>query len=133
MQNNKIKNTKILVPKGTMLVANKRETNIQQLLMRSDPYNIKDGQQLKEDRGYTNCCHKNCDFCNNFVDETTYIECNATGRIYKIRRGISCNSENVNSVAYSIKCMKQSVGSTTYWKSRLSNCKSHIKILKRKT
>ena len=86
MQNNKIKNTKILVPKGTILVANKRETNIQQLLMRSDPYNIKDGQQLKEDRGYTNCCHKNCDFCNNFVDETTYIECNATGRKYKIRK-----------------------------------------------
>ena len=126
-------NLKELCPKGTILVANKREKNLQQLLMRSDSDSIKDDQQLREDSGYTKCSDKNCDSCNNFVDETTYIECNATGRIYKIRRGISCNSKNVNSVAYSIKCMKQSVGSTTYWKSRLSNCKSHIKILKRKT
>ena len=63
--------------------------------MRNDPYNIKDAQQLKEDRGYTKCSYKNCDCWNNFVDETTYIECNVTGRKYKIRRDISCNSGNV--------------------------------------
>ena len=126
-------NLKELYPKGTILVANKREKNLQQLLMRSDSDSIKDDQQLREDSGYTKCSDKNCDSCNNFVDETTYIEYNATGRIYKIRRGTSCNSKNVNSVAYCIKCMKQSVGSTTYWKSRLSNCKSPIKILKTKT
>ena len=38
-----------------MLVAKKREKNLQQLLMRSDPYNVKDEQQFKEDRGYTKC------------------------------------------------------------------------------
>ena len=48
--------------------------------MRSDPYNIKDDQHLKEDRGYSKCSCKNCDSCNNFVDETIYIECNAAGR-----------------------------------------------------
>ena len=120
-------NLKELYTKGTILNANKREKNLQQLLMRSDPYNIKDDQQLKEDRGYTKCSYKNCDSCNNFVDETTYIECNATGRKYKIRRDTSCSSRNIIYVAYCIKCMKQGVGSTTSWKPHLSNYKSHIK------
>ena len=94
--------------------------------MRSDPYNIKDDQQL-EDRAYTKCLYKNCDSCNNFVDETIYIECNATGRKYKIGRDTSCSSRNVIYATYSTKCMKQGVGSTTSWKPHLSNYKSHIK------
>ena len=122
-------NLKDLHPKGTILVVNKREKNLQQLLMRSDPYNIKDDQQLKEDRAYTKCSYKNCDSCNDFVDEIneTYIECNATGRKYKIRRDTSCSSKNVIYVVYCIKCIKQGVGSTTSWKPHLSNYKSHIK------
>ena len=120
-------NLKELYPKGIILVANKREKNLQQLLLRSDPYNIKDDQQLKEDCGYTKCFCKNRDSCNNFVDETTYIECNATGRKYKIRRDTACSLRNVIYVAYCIKCMKQGVGSTTSWKPCLSNYKSHIK------
>ena len=74
-------NLKELYPKETILVANKREKNLQQLLMRSDPCNIKDDHQLKEDRLYTKYSYKDCDSCNNFV-ETTYIQCNATGRKY---------------------------------------------------
>ena len=73
--------------------------------MRSDPYNIKDGQQLKEHPCYTKCSYKNCDSCNNFVDKTTYIEYNATGRKYKIRRDTWCNSKNVVYAAYCIKCI----------------------------
>ena len=95
--------------------------------MRSDPYNVKNDQQLKEDCGYTKCSYKNCDFCNNFVDELTYIECNATGRKCKIRRVTSCSLKNVIYVAYCIKCMKLGVGSTISWKPCLSNDKSHIK------
>ena len=70
--------------KGTIFVVNKREKNLQQLLKRSDPYNMKDDKKLKEDLGYTTCSHKNYDSCKNFVDETTYIVFNATGRKYKI-------------------------------------------------
>ena len=95
-----------IVPKGTILVVTKKEKNLQQLLMRSDPYNIKDDQKLKEDYGYTKCSYKNCDYCNNFVDETNHIGCNATGRKYKIRRDTTCNSKNVIYVAYCINCMK---------------------------
>ena len=99
-------NLKELYPKGTILVVTKKEKNLQQLLMRSDPYNIKDDQILKEDYGYTKCSYKNCDYCNNFVDETNHIECNTTGRKYKIRRDTTCNSKNVIHVAYCISCMK---------------------------
>ena len=103
-----------------MLTKGKRTYN-------SDPYNIKDDQQLKEDRVYSKCSYKNCDSYNNFVDETTYAECNATGRKYKIRRDTSCSSKNVIYVAYCIKCRKKGVGSTISWKPRLSNYKTHIK------
>ena len=61
--------------------------------MRSDPYNIKYIEQLKEDQGYNKCSY-NCDSCKNFVDETTYIVYKATSRKYEIRRDTSCNSKN---------------------------------------
>ena len=78
--------------------------------MRKDLRNFKDEEQLKEDRGYTKCSYKNCDSCINFVDETNYIVCNATGRKHKIRGETSCNLKNVVYVAYCIKCMTQGVG-----------------------
>ena len=68
--------------------------------MKSDPYNIKDSQQLKEDPCYTKCSYKNCDSCNNLVDKTTYIKYNATGRKYRIRRDTWSNSKNVIYAAY---------------------------------
>ena len=95
--------------------------------MRSDPYSIKPDYQIQEPLGYTKCSYVNCDSCKNFVDETSYIVCNATGRKYQIRREMSCDSKNVIYVAYCIKCHKQGVGSTISWKPRLANYKSHIK------
>ena len=118
---------KEIFPEGTLLVANKREKNLQELLMRSDPYNVKADHQTQEPQGYHRCSYVNCDSCKNFVDETTYVTCHATGRKYQIRRETSCSSRNVIYVAYCIKCKKQGVGSTIAWKPRLSNYKSHIK------
>ena len=48
--------------------------------MRSLPYNTKDHQL------YTKCSYQTCCSCHNFVGETTYIECNAADRKYKIGR-----------------------------------------------
>ena len=61
------------------------------------------------------------------MDETAAIKCFATGRMFKIRRGNSCQTENVIYVAYCLNCQKQGVGSTVSWKPRLRNYKSHIK------
>ena len=45
----------------------------------------------------------------------------------KIRRDTSCTSKNIIHAGYCIKCMKQRVGWTTSWKTRLSNYKYHVK------
>ena len=45
----------------------------------------------------------------------------------KIRRPINCKTKNIIYIAYCTKCGKQGVGSTTQWKPRLANYKSHIK------
>ena len=115
-----------LFPSDIIIVGNKRESNLKDLLLRSDPYNIKKDLTSNQELGYIKC-KKNCDSCNNYVKETTSITSHATGRRFKIRRESTCTSKNVIYVAYCKSCGKQGVGSTVAWKSRLSNYKSHIK------
>ena len=116
-----------LFSKGTILVANKRENNLKELLSRADPYSVKPDQHANGDTGYRKCVKPKCDSCTNFVDETSTITCHATGRIYKINRSSTCSTANVIYVAYCVTCGKQGVGSTVSWKPRLANYKSHIK------
>ena len=109
------------------MVAFKREQNLKDLLFRGDPYNIKVDLLNKGNFGYKKCNNRRCDSCNNFVDETSVIKSYATGRVYTIRRDITCSTNFVIYVAYCTLCGKQGVGSTVCWKPRLSNYKSHIK------
>ena len=89
---------------------------MQRLLVRSDPYNIKYDKQLKEELGYTKYSYKYCNSWKKFIDATAYIKCNATGKKYKTIRDTSCNSKKVVDVECFIKCMKQGVSSTRFWK-----------------
>ena len=115
-----------IFPKGSIIVANKREDNLKDLILRGDPYNIKEDLTNNREFGYVKC-NKTCDSCLNYVIETAYITSYATGRKFKIRRESNCKSKNVIYVAYCKTCGKQGVGSTVSWKPRLSNYKSHIK------
>ena len=115
-----------LFPKGSIMVANKRESNLKDLLCRSDPYSIKKDLTTTEDLGYIRC-NKSCDSCDNFVQESSFITCNATGRKFKIRESSTCSTKNVIYMAYCKTCGKQGVGSTTSWKPRLANYKNHIR------
>ena len=74
-------------------------------------------------------CDRKCDSCQQFVEETSCITSHATRRKFKINRDITCiyTTSNVIYVAYCTTCGKQGVGSTTSWKPRLANDKSHIK------
>ena len=92
-------------------MASKRENNLKDLLLRSDPYNTKRDLLDNTKHRYKSCKNK-CDSCNNFVDEVRAIKCFATGRIFKIRRDSSCQTENVVYEAYCLNCQKQDVGST---------------------
>ena len=116
-----------LYPKGSIMVAFKREQNIKDLLLRGDPYNIKVDLEDNETHGYKKCGSSRCDSCNNFVDGTSVVKSHATGKIYKIRRDITCSTKFVIYVAYCTFCGNQGVGSTVCWKPRLRNYKSHIK------
>ena len=81
---------------------------------------------LKEDCGYSKC---SCDSCNNSVDETAYIECNTTGRKFKIRRGTSCNlKKRYIYVACCIKMYESRCWFNYIEKPRLSNYKNHVHL-----
>ena len=109
LHNNEI--LKGLFPGNSILGANKRENNLKGLLLRSDPYNIKKDLLDNTKHGYKSCKEK-CDSCNNFVDEVAAIKCFTAGRIFKIRRDNSCQTENVIYLAYCLDCQKQGVDST---------------------
>ena len=115
-----------LFPAGSIRVACKRESNLKDLLLRADPYNIKNDLVDHSEKGYVGCGQK-CDSCDNFVDVTPHVKCFATGRKFKVRSNFTCSTPNVIYVAYCTLCGKQGVGSTTSWKPRLANYKSHVK------
>lgn len=117
---------KELYPESSIMIANKREKNLADLILRSDPYNIKGDIVDTGEHGYVKC-KRSCDSCSNFVLETSSIVSYATGRKFQIRRNSSCNTKNIVYVACCQTCGKQGVGSTVSWKSRLANYKSHIK------
>ena len=79
LQNNKI--LKGLFPEYSILVANKRKSNLKDLLLKRDLYNIKKNLFDNAKHGYKSC-KKKFDSCNNFLGEKTAIKYFATGRIF---------------------------------------------------
>ena len=63
---------KQLFPKKSIIVTNKRGRNLQELLSRADPYNIKSDLSDLNVHGYKKC-GKKCNPYNNFVDETSFV------------------------------------------------------------
>ena len=114
-----------IFPNG-VLTAYKREENLKELLTRADPYGVTN-TSIDSNFGYKRCNATKCDSCDNFVLETDSIVSNATGKRFIIRKDSTCSSWYVVYCAFCKKCGSQGVGSTTVWKPRLSNYKSHIK------
>jgi hypothetical protein len=54
-----------------------------------------------------------------------------TGRLFSIRKTLTCTSENVVYLAQCVDCGLQGVGFTINFKLRLANYKSHIKHKRR--
>ena len=102
----------------------KRHTNLEELLTRTDPYNIKPREKLMQ--GGTTHCGFKCDACT-FLTHSNSFVCFATGRRFFIRKQITCNTPHVIYLCTCKQCGKQGVGSTTEWKPRLANYKSHAK------
>jgi len=100
-----------LFPDGSIMVANKRENDLADLLQRSDPYNVKSDLTDNESHGYVKC-GRSCDSCNNFVIATESVTSFATGRKFRIRRDSTCSMKNLVYVDICQSCGKQGVGST---------------------
>ena len=96
---NTIANCKIMQNKEIM-VANKREKNLKDLLTRADPYNIFNYVDYFP-------CKKRCDSCTNFVVAKSSFECFATKRIYEVRWSTSCVSKNVIYIAFYLSCLSR--------------------------
>ena len=116
-----------IFPRGSVMVANKTLKNLKQLMVRADPYSENNNSTTTlENPGYVPC-GKKCDSCNNFVDIVDSFVCKATEKKFTIRKQLTCATQNVIYMCYCLNCNKQGIGSTSNWKSRLANYKSHIK------
>ena len=83
---------KELFPRNSIVVANKEGRNLQELLARADPYNIKSDLLDLKDRDYKKC-GKSCNSYNNFVDEISFVISKATGQKY--RRDSTCTQKMI--------------------------------------
>ena len=111
-----------LFPKGSFQLVNLREKNLKEHVSRADPYSAKPTLS-----GRYNTCNRTCDSCQVFAGPITQFRCSSTGRIFKLKKEMDCNTPNVIYLAECKKCSKQGVGSTTNWKPRLRNYKSWVK------
>ena len=111
-----------LFPEGCFQVVSKREKNLKELITRADPYSVKPCEL-----GSFKTCERTCDSCRTFVSDFTQFKCNATGRIFSLRKVMNCNTPNVVYMCQCAKCNLQGVGSTVMWKPRLRNYKSWVK------
>ena len=90
-------------------------------MLRADPYSVRSNET---DFEYKKCGR--CDSCKNYVIGLNTIKSTATGKVFKLRKNVDCSTPNVVYCAECKKCRQQGVGSTTAWKPRLGNYKSHI-------
>ena len=110
-----------IFPTGSFQVVKRRGKNLKECILIADPYATRTINTLYS---YKKC--RVCDSCKNFVVGASQIKSFATGRVFHLRKNMNCNTPHVVYVAECIKCLIQGVGSTQYWKPRLSNYKCHI-------
>ena len=113
-------------PDKSIMVAYKRGKNLKDLMVRGDPYNMRDNLGDGEGGGGYIKCGRKCESCDFFVIADDHVKCFASSKTYKVRRHLKCDSRYVVYMAVCIVCNKQGVGSTFDWKPRMRNYKSHI-------
>ena len=106
-----------------------RTKNLKNMLVRSPVQPVTTPQI--DNPGCFKCHRKVCDACQTFLLPRRRIISVATVKSYKIRQHLSCRTDFVIYCAFCKKCNRQSVSSTTDFRRRLSNYKSHIKKQKR--
>ena len=77
-------------------------------------------------------CNKRCDICTNCMVFGNTFKCVATGKYYKAKRNLSCNSVNVACLITCQCCKLQHAGSAITFKERFRIYKSDINTSKKK-
>lgn len=104
----------------------KRGKNLKECILRADPYNIR---KISNDAHGTTHCGKTCDLCDTLSHGDNFTSL-STGRIFQIRKPISCTTECIIYLFQCRLCHRQGAGSTRDIKKRWRNYKSHTKKAK---
>ena len=118
---------KLILPVSSIRIAYKRSANLKELVAPSNQYKNIQG----EEKGCFKCSAQRCDCCKEFLEACTSFRSTTTGRTFTVQKLLNCKSKNVVYVAECVACQLQGVGSTSDFKKRLANYKSHIKHNKR--
>ena len=116
-----------ILPKNSIQVAYGKGANLKELLAPSNPYR---GVEYVG-RGCIKCTAKICDCCKHFLVPGGSFSSAVTGRVFSIRKTLTCTSVNVGYLAQCVACGLQGVASTHNFKPQLANYKLHIKHRRR--
>lgn len=118
-----------IFPDRNIITAFRRPKNLKELVAPSKfrPRNNVNDHQRPTPSGCFKCQNR-CDLCSNYFIESSSFTSFATGKTYRIKEHLSCDSKNLIYLVSCNKCKLQYVGSTkTSFKVRFRNHKSTMK------
>ena len=119
-------NMKDIFPDGSVKAMYKRGKNLREMLSPS----LFPTSKRAELANTISKCDKRCDICATFMIFEDQFKCTATGKYYRVKGALHCNSKNVIYLITCFDCKKQYVGSATNFKERFRVHKSDIKTNK---
>ena len=93
---------------GSINVTYRRERNLKELISASF---FPQQQLTTKSQSMVSKCGKKCDICDNFLVCRNEFTCKVTGKTYKVKGNLSCNSANVVYLISCKLCKDQYVGS----------------------
>ena len=94
-------------PEGSINVTYRRGKNLKELI---SPSLFPQRQLTTKSQSTVSKCGKKCDICDNFLVCRNKFTCKDTGKTYKVRGNLSCNSANVVYLISCKLCKNQYVG-----------------------
>ena len=104
---------KELFPPNSIIAFFRRSKNLKELLAPSRHGPNTEPEEAVEVKGCFKCKKTRCDLCRNFLVESNSFLSFQTGKSFKIRSKLPCDSKNITYLASCKKCRLQYIGSTT--------------------
>ena len=104
----------LLFPPNSIIASFRRSKNLTELLAPSRYGPNTEREESVEVNGCFQCKRTRCDLCRNFLVQSNSFLSFQTGKSYRIRSKLSCDSKNIIYLASCKKCRLQYIGSTIY-------------------